>query len=207
LLVILASPAPAKVDEGFTFVAYGDSRTMIYIPYGKGDEDKIHAELVRTFALILGETVAEGIVKKDVKLTFDSKTGALTGVEMPFLTRSEAARLSFHDGWVIEASVEDVKLLPGVRTVIYRNYGGDWVGRSVANEVESGAAKFIVNAGDFVWWGVQGRTIHDSSYLKHMNRLVLSRRPAPDDIYFGPTAPKGMESNWVQTGEDFFLIF
>jgi hypothetical protein len=91
--------------------------------------------------------------------------------------------------------------------VIYRNYGGDWVGRSVANEVESGAAKFIVNAGDFVWWGVQGRTIHDSSYLKHMNRLVLSRRPAPDDIYFGPTAPKGMESNWVQTGEDFFLIF
>jgi hypothetical protein len=165
LLVILASPAPAQVDEGFTFVAYGDSRTMIYIPYGKGDEDKIHAELVRTFALILGETVAEGIVKKDVKL------------------------------------------LPGVRTVIYRNYGGDWVGRSVANEVESGAAKFIVNAGDFVWWGVQGRTIHDSSYLKHMNRLVLSRRPAPDDIYFGPTAPKGMESNWVQTGEDFFLIF
>lgn len=81
LLVILASPAPAQVDEGFTFVAYGDSRTMIYIPYGKGDEDKIHAELVRTFALILGETVAEGIVKKDVKLTFDSKTGALTGVE------------------------------------------------------------------------------------------------------------------------------
>jgi hypothetical protein len=27
------------------------------------------------------------------------------------------------------------------------------------------------------------------------------------DIHFGPTAPKGMESNWVQTGEDFFLIF
>jgi hypothetical protein len=27
------------------------------------------------------------------------------------------------------------------------------------------------------------------------------------DIYFGPTAPKGLESNWVETGEDFFVIF
>ncbi|GJM14980.1 MAG: hypothetical protein DHS20C13_03070 [Thermodesulfobacteriota bacterium] len=27
------------------------------------------------------------------------------------------------------------------------------------------------------------------------------------DIYFGPKAPEGMESNWLPTGEDFFLIF
>jgi len=27
------------------------------------------------------------------------------------------------------------------------------------------------------------------------------------DLYFGPKAPKGMESNWLRTGEDFFLIF
>ena len=27
------------------------------------------------------------------------------------------------------------------------------------------------------------------------------------DIYFGPKPPKGMKSNWVQTGEDFFVIF
>lgn len=27
------------------------------------------------------------------------------------------------------------------------------------------------------------------------------------DIYFGPTAPQGLESNWLPTGEDFFLIF
>lgn len=27
------------------------------------------------------------------------------------------------------------------------------------------------------------------------------------DLYFGPAAPQGMESNWLPTGEDFFLIF
>jgi hypothetical protein len=27
------------------------------------------------------------------------------------------------------------------------------------------------------------------------------------DIYFAPKAPEGLESNWVPTGEDFFLLF
>jgi hypothetical protein len=27
------------------------------------------------------------------------------------------------------------------------------------------------------------------------------------DLYFGPNPPKGLESNWLPTGEDFFLIF
>jgi hypothetical protein len=27
------------------------------------------------------------------------------------------------------------------------------------------------------------------------------------DIYFGPNPPKGMESNCIPTGEDFFLLF
>ena len=27
------------------------------------------------------------------------------------------------------------------------------------------------------------------------------------DVYFAPKAPKGLESNWIPTGEDFFLLF
>ena len=27
------------------------------------------------------------------------------------------------------------------------------------------------------------------------------------DVYFAPTPPEGMESNWIPTGEDFFLLF
>ena len=181
VMLTLGGPAPVAAQSGkdFTFVAYGDSRSMMYLPYGKGDEAKIHSLITQIFALILGERIAEDVVKKHVKLTFDPKNGALTGVEMPFITRTEVARLSFHNGWVTEATVEDVKLLPGVRTVMYRNYGGDWVGQQVAREVMDGA-KFVINAGDVVWWGAQGRTIHDSPYWKRMDQMLLSRLPAPD---------------------------
>jgi len=27
------------------------------------------------------------------------------------------------------------------------------------------------------------------------------------DIYFAPEAPAGLQSNWVPTGENFFLLF
>lgn len=27
------------------------------------------------------------------------------------------------------------------------------------------------------------------------------------DVYFGPKAPEGKESNWIPTGENFFLLF
>ncbi|MGO7653146.1 hypothetical protein ACC688_36565, partial [Rhizobium ruizarguesonis] len=86
---------------------------MMYLPYGKSDLDKIYASLASGFALILGEKVAEEIIKTDVKITFDPTTGGLKTVEMPFITKSEVARLTFEDGWVTEASVEDTKLAPG----------------------------------------------------------------------------------------------
>jgi hypothetical protein len=176
----IAGPAAAQPAKGFSFIAYGDSRSMMYLPYTKADIAKIHAALVECFSIILAERIAEAIVQKDVKLSFDSKTGALTGVEMPFITRSEVARLTFHEGWVTEATVEDIKLAPGVRTVMYRNYGGDWVGHSVAREMKTGVPKFVVNTGDVVWWGAQGRTVRDSPYWKRMNTLLFSHLPPPD---------------------------
>ncbi len=27
------------------------------------------------------------------------------------------------------------------------------------------------------------------------------------DVFFAPAAPKGMASNWIPTGEDFFVMF
>ncbi len=170
----------AKSDAGFSFVAYGDSRSMMYLPYTKADTAKIHAALVRLFSLILGERVAEAIVQKDVKLSFDPKTGALTGVEMPLYTRTEVARLTFQDGWITEATVEDIKLAPGVRTVMYRNFGGDWVANSVVREMKTGVPKFVVHTGDVVWWGAQGRTLQDSPYWQRMNTLLFSHLPPPD---------------------------
>jgi hypothetical protein len=39
---------------------------------------------------------------------------------MPFDTASEVTTLKFDKGWVTEASVEDVKLLPGVHRTMFR---------------------------------------------------------------------------------------
>jgi hypothetical protein len=43
--------------------------------------------------------------------------------------------------------------------------------------------------------------------LSSQNKDLKANADGTHDIYFGPTAPKGMELNWVPTGEDFFLIF
>lgn len=175
-----AGTAAAQSGKPFTFLAYGDSRSMMYLPYTKADTAIIHSSLVQIFSLILGERVAEELVKRDVRLGFDSKSGALTMVEMPFLTKSEIARLNFKDGWVTEASIEDIKLAPGVHTVMYRQGGGDWVAKEVVREMKSGGPKFVLNTGDVVWWGAQGRTLEDSPYWQRMNKLLFSHLPPPD---------------------------
>ena len=54
-------------------------------------------------------------------------------------------------------------------------------------------------------------------YIKNVNRVEFSNindketmqydDDDPVDLYFAPNAPEGQESNWVPTGEEFFLIF
>jgi hypothetical protein len=43
--------------------------------------------------------------------------------------------------------------------------------------------------------------------LSSMDKNLKANIDGTTDIYFGPTAPKGNESNWIQTGEDWFMIF
>ena len=138
---VFGNQAFAKSEDSFSFVAYGDSRSMMYLPYKKSDTAKIQGLVSQLFALILGETIALDLVKKDVKLTFDPETEALTGIEMPLYTKSEVARLTFRDGWPIEATVEDTKLAPGKRFTMYRNFGADWVANGVVREVTEGDAE------------------------------------------------------------------
>ena len=54
--------------------------------------------------------------------------------------------LTVDKDWVTEASVEDVKLLPGVHRTIFRLHGGDWVAREIVKDVKSGRAKFVVSS-------------------------------------------------------------
>ena len=133
------SKAAQKSEHGFSFAAYGDSRPMMYLPLKEGQPD-VSKLFVEMFGLVMPEKVAEEVVKKDVKLTFDPVTKELIKVVMPFESRSEVMTLTVDKGWVTEASVEDVKLLPGVHRTMFRLSGGDWVAREIVKDVQSGRA-------------------------------------------------------------------
>src|SRR5271166_6155687 len=166
--------------SAFSFAVYGDSRSMMYLPYKSDQREEATRLMVEIFDLVLPEKVAEEVVKRDVKLTYDPATGELVQIVMPFDTRSEVTTLTVDKGWITEASVEDVKLLPGVRRTMFRLHGGEWVAREVVKDVQSGRARFVLNTGDMVWWGRQGGTPSENPYWKLVYEEVLKEMPAPD---------------------------
>ena len=176
----IAQKAESAAKSGFSFAVYGDSRSMMYLPYKQDEEAEARKLMVDMFELVLPAKVAPEVVAKDVKLIYDPSTKELVEMIMPFDTASEVTTLKFDKGWVTEASVEDVKLLPGVSRTMFRLEGGDWVAKEVVENIKSGRAKFIVNTGDLVWWGRQGDKPSDNPYWKLANEHVLKQLPKPD---------------------------
>jgi hypothetical protein len=187
-------PAAAKAQPtagGFSFACCGDTRPMMYLPYNEGDPDLVRM-FVEMFGLVMPERVAEEVVKRDVRLTFDPVSKDLIQIIMPFMSRSEVMTLSLDQGWVTRAAVEDVKLLPGVHREIFNLGGGDWVAREIVRHVQSGRARFVINSGDVVWWGNQGRSIEESPYWKRVSDTMLKLLPPPDD----EMRAAGLEGRW-----------
>ena len=176
---------------GFSFAACGDSRPMMYLPDKDGKPDLVKM-FVEMFGLVMPEQVAEAVVKSDVKMIFDPVTKDLVEVIMPFMSKTEVMTLSVDKGWVTRATVEDVKLLPGVHREMFQLQGGDWVAREIVQHVQAGRAKFVVNSGDVVWWGNQGLSINDSPYWKRLNDTMLTQLPAPD----AEMRAAGLEGRW-----------
>jgi len=187
--------AAAEKAKPFSFAVYGDSRTMMYLPYKLEQREEAIKLMVDMFNLVMPEKYAEEVVRKDVKLTYDPATGELVQIVMPFMTRSEIMTLTVDKGWVTEASVEDVKLLPGVRRAMFRLQGGDWVAHEIVKAVQGGKADFVVSSGDLVWWGNQGRTVFDSPYWKHVDRTMMSQLPAPS----ASMRAAGLEGRWYSS--------
>ncbi len=179
-LTALAQQATSPAGQGFSFDVYGDSRSMMYLPYKQSEEAQARELMVDMFELVLPAKVAPEVVAKDVKLIYDPSTKELVEMVMPFMTASEVTTLKFDKGWVTEASVEDVKLLPGVSRQMFRLEGGDWVTREMVRDVQQGRAKFILSTGDLIWWAKQGDKPSDSPYWKLVNHEVLSRLPQAD---------------------------
>jgi len=170
-----------RADSGFSFAVYGDSRTMFYLPYKSDQEAEARALMVQMFELVFPKNVAEVVVKRDVKFIYDRETHELTTVIMPFDTKYEVTTLTLDKGWVTKASVEDVKLLPGVHRTMFELQGGEWVAHEIAQSVKSGRAQFVLHTGDLVWWGLQGSTPFDNPYWKLVNDDVMKQLPPPND--------------------------
>jgi len=187
--IATAQPVARPADSGFSFAVYGDSRSMMYLPYKAEQEAEARKLMVEMFDLVLPEKVSEEVVQKYVKLIYDPTTKELVQMMMPFDTRSEVTTLTLDKGWVTEASVEDVKLLPGVHRTMFRLQGGEWVAREVVKDVKSGRAKFVLNTGDMVWWGKQGPEPSENPYWKLVYEDVLNQLPAPDEQLRGAGLP------------------
>ncbi len=126
--------APLPTGGGFSFAAVGDTRPMMYLPLKEGQPD-LSKFFVEMFGLVMPEKIAEAVVKKDVKMIFDPVTKELIKVVMPFESKTEVMTLTVDKGWVTEASVEDLKLLPGVHRTMFRLQGGEWVTREIVKDV------------------------------------------------------------------------
>jgi hypothetical protein len=176
-----AQQTNSVAGTGFSFAVYGDSRSMMYLPYRLDQREEAIKLMVNIFDLVFPEKTAEEVVQKYVKLTYDPVTNELIQIVMPFATKSEVATLTVDKGWVTEASVEDVQLLPGVRRTMFRLQGGEWVAREIVKDVQSARAKFILNTGDMVWWGNQGPTPSENPYWRLVYDDVLKQLPPPDD--------------------------
>ena len=173
-------PPAAPPAAGFSFAVYGDSRSMMYLPPKSDQRAEAIKLLVTMFELVMPEKIAEEVVQKNVKLTYDPGTKELVQVVMPFASRSEVMTLTVDQGWVTEASVEDVKLLPGVRRTMFRLHGGEWVAHGIVNAIQSGRARFTLNTGDMVWWGTQGPKPSENPYWKLVYEDVLKQMPVAD---------------------------
>ena len=176
-----AEPTARSADSGFSFAVFGDSRSMMYLPEKADQKSEATKLIVDMFNLVLPEKVAAETVEKNVKLTYDPGSGELVQIVMPFMSQSQVMTLTIDKGWVTEASVEDVKLLPGVRRVMFRLHAGEWLAREVVRDIQSGRAKFILNTGDLVWWGKQGNPPSNNPYWKLVYEDVLKQLPPPDD--------------------------
>jgi Calcineurin-like phosphoesterase len=170
----------ASAPSAFSFDVYGDSRSMVYLPHKADQEAEARKLMADIFELAVPPELAAGVVQKSVKLTYDPTTNELVQTVMPFITASEVTTLKFDQGWVTEASVEDVKLLPGVNLPMYHAAGGEWVAREVVRDVQTGQADFILSTGDLVWWGKQADKPSDSPYWRLVNEDVLKQLPPPD---------------------------
>ena len=100
MLPVLLAPLPGsatnavvqQATSGFSFAVYGDSRSMMYLPYKSDQREEALKLMVDIFDLVLPEKIAEEVVRKDVKLIYDPATSELVQIVMPFIPGAKSRR-------------------------------------------------------------------------------------------------------------------
>ena len=101
--------------------------------------------------------------------------------------------LKVDGGWVTEASVEDVKLLPGVHRTMFRLQGGEWVTREIVPRREFRPRRIHRSTAATSSGGaIRALTIDDSPYWKRVNETLLTKLPPPDDAM----RAAGLDGRW-----------
>jgi hypothetical protein len=65
----IAQQTRRRGNSAFSFAVYGDSRSMMYLPYKSDQREEAIKLMVDMFELVLPEKVSEEIVRRDVRLT------------------------------------------------------------------------------------------------------------------------------------------
>lgn len=174
----VAQTPKSPAQSAFSFDVYGDSRSLLFLPYMQNQEAEARKYLAGVYELMFSEEQAVEKVQTQAKFTYDPATHELLQIDTPL--HGKLYHLTFNKGWVIEASVEDPQAMPGVRLNLFRLYGGDWVAREVVRDVKEGRAEFIVNTGDMVFWGKQAGKPSGNPYWSLVNKQLIQQLPPPD---------------------------
>lgn len=178
LAQVVLAQAPKALPSAFSFDVYGDSRSMLYLPYRQSQEAEARRYMADLYELMVSEKVATDIVNKNAKFIYGPTSHELLQIDAPI--HGKHVTLKFDKGWVTEATWEDPQHLAGVHRTFFRLAGGDWVAREAVREVKDGRARFLLNTGDLVFWGKQADKPSENPYWKLVNENVLRQLPPPD---------------------------
>ena len=175
--------SPHNQDESFSFIVFGDSRNTVYLPYNSKQINKIEDIFDQMTMYAYGPDAA---VEKE--MSFDPETKKLDWYKYwPKGAPEEYELTILKNGW-------PHKIMKGPKAdVILRAEGQKWVYNQVLLEMKNNTGPsrnplFVLNTGDMVYWGYQGKTLKKSPYWRDFYERFVSK--------LAPGSPEGLPARF-----------
>ena len=165
-IIIQFSLIAKTTDDSFSFIAMGDTRPDVYLPYNEKTEEELLPIVER----------AHLNWKHDI--VYDQNDD----LEKLVLTRGDTTQIIYYFKYYWPQNI--VLYQKGKKSEqIYANEGNKWVSSNVAKEMNSGKYSFIVHTGDLVFYGLQGNTLLTSPYWQRVQKEFLNKLQEPDKTF------------------------